>query len=88
MSRLDLPPDDEFGIDNLPYGTLSTSDTHRRTGVRIVPGTAQSRCGSPTAPPGPSSRTATWSRSRRRHRARGGRRIGFGEVTGAVPPAR
>jgi fumarylacetoacetase len=35
MTWCDLPPHSGFGLDNLPYGVFSTSDTSPRTGVRI-----------------------------------------------------
>ena len=35
MTWLDLPADDLFGIDNLPYGVFSTETTSARVGVRI-----------------------------------------------------
>jgi fumarylacetoacetase len=35
MTWLDLPSDDPFGIDNLPYGVFSTPGTEPRVGVRI-----------------------------------------------------
>jgi fumarylacetoacetase len=35
MSRLDLPDDTGFGLDNLPLGVFSTDGTQPRTGVRI-----------------------------------------------------
>jgi fumarylacetoacetase len=35
VSRLDLPGDTGFGLDNLPYGVFSTPDRDARTGVRI-----------------------------------------------------
>ncbi|WP_326718454.1 MULTISPECIES: fumarylacetoacetase [unclassified Streptomyces] len=35
MTWLDLPPDDLFGIDNLPYGVFSPSGGAPRVGVRV-----------------------------------------------------
>jgi fumarylacetoacetase len=35
MTWLDLPADTGFGLDNLPYGIFSTSDTEPRTGVAV-----------------------------------------------------
>jgi fumarylacetoacetase len=35
MTWLDLPPDDPFGVANLPYGVFSAGDERPRVGVRI-----------------------------------------------------
>lgn len=34
MTHIDISPDSEFGIDNLPYGVFSTAGTDRRVGIR------------------------------------------------------
>ena len=34
MTHIDIPADSEFGIDNLPYGIVSTPGTNARVGVR------------------------------------------------------